>query len=107
MKFQCVRYFLAMLEERNFGRAAKRCGVSQPSVTNAIKGLESEVGGILFVRGRSETLPTDLALAIKPHLEQALAGVEQVKKIAVKFQERSASRANSPISAAAGQPEPS
>jgi DNA-binding transcriptional LysR family regulator len=85
LKFQYIRYYLAIFEERSFIRAGRRCGVAQPSVTNAIKRLESEVGGTLFVRARSprvETLPTDLALVMKSHLEQAFASVEHA--IAVK-----------------------
>ena len=50
MQMHQIRYFLALCEERNFTRAAKRCGVSQPSLTNAIIGLEQELGGALFQR---------------------------------------------------------
>jgi len=50
MQMQQIRYFLALCEERSFTRAAKRCGVSQPSLTNAILGLEQELGGALFQR---------------------------------------------------------
>jgi DNA-binding transcriptional LysR family regulator len=50
MQTQHVRYFLAVCDELNFTRAAKKCGVSQPSLTNAIKRLEREVGGALFLR---------------------------------------------------------
>src|SRR5262245_31012171 len=39
MQMHQIRYFLALCEERNFTRAARRCGVSQPSLTNAIIGL--------------------------------------------------------------------
>src|SRR5215467_12635247 len=42
MQMQHIRYFLALCEERSFTRAAKRCGVSQPSLTNAIMVLEQE-----------------------------------------------------------------
>ena len=45
MQMQHVSYFLALCEERSFTRAAKRCGVSQPSLTNAIMALEQELGG--------------------------------------------------------------
>ena len=40
METNQVRYFLALCEENNFTRAAKRCGVSQPSVSNAIRRLK-------------------------------------------------------------------
>ena len=50
MQMHQVRYFLALCEERNFMRAAKRCGVAQPSLSRAIKLLEKEVGGLLFDR---------------------------------------------------------
>ena len=45
MQMQQIRYFLALCEERNFTRAARRCGVSQPSLTNAMIALERELGG--------------------------------------------------------------
>jgi len=50
MEMQQIRYFLVLCEERSFTRAAKRCGISQPSLTNAIIGLERELGGVLFQR---------------------------------------------------------
>jgi DNA-binding transcriptional LysR family regulator len=89
MELRHIRYFLAIYEERSFTRAAKRCGVAQPSLTNAIHRLEREVGDRLFVRcsggRRRETLPTDLALAIRPHLELALASVQLAQEAAVGF----------------------
>jgi hypothetical protein len=50
MKSTTIRYFLALCEELNFTRAARRCGVSQPSLTNAIGALERQLGGTLFQR---------------------------------------------------------
>jgi Bacterial regulatory helix-turn-helix protein, lysR family len=35
MQMQQVHYFLALCEELNFTRAARRCGVSQPSLSNS------------------------------------------------------------------------
>ena len=88
MELRHIRYYLAILEEQNFTRAAKRCGVAQPSLTGAIHRLEREIGGRLFVRGggpQRETLPTDLALAMRPHLERALLSVELAQEAAVDF----------------------
>jgi LysR family hydrogen peroxide-inducible transcriptional activator len=75
MELQHIRYFLALCEEHNFGRAARRCGVAQPSLTKAIKRLEESVGGILFQR-RPHAQPTMLALAIKPDLEQMMLSAQ-------------------------------
>ena len=43
-------HFLALRDELSFTRAARRSGVSQPSLTNAIAALEQELGGALFQR---------------------------------------------------------
>jgi LysR family transcriptional regulator, hydrogen peroxide-inducible genes activator len=48
MQMHQVHYFLALCEELNFTRAARRCGVSQPSLTTAMSSLERELGGALF-----------------------------------------------------------
>jgi len=50
MEMPQIRYFLALSEELNFTRAAKQCGVSQPSLTNGIIELERRFGGALFRR---------------------------------------------------------
>ncbi len=75
-----IRYFLALCEERNFTRAAKRCGVSQPSLTNAIKRLEQILDGPLFHRDPRKIEPTKLARTIKPYLEQISKSVDKAKR---------------------------
>ena len=83
MKFHQVRYFLALYEERSFTRAAKRCGVTQPSLTNAIKDLECRLGGTLFYRTPgSEPRPTELASEIKPYLEKIYENAQRVLQVA-------------------------
>lgn len=79
MESPFVRYFLALCEERHFGAAARRCGISQPTLTNAIKRLEELAGAPLFVRGPPAEL-TPLAHALKPHFEQMLRAAEQVRR---------------------------
>jgi DNA-binding transcriptional LysR family regulator len=79
MRVRHLRYFLVLCDEQNFTRAAKRCGITQPSLTNAIKTLEDLLGGPLFHRARKPTSVaklTALALAVKPYFERAHLAVE-------------------------------
>jgi DNA-binding transcriptional LysR family regulator len=45
-----LRYFLAVVETRNFSRAAERVFVSQPTLSAGIKKLETDLGTPLFNR---------------------------------------------------------
>jgi DNA-binding transcriptional LysR family regulator len=88
MEFAQVRYFLALCEELSFTRAAKRCGVSQPSLTNGIKNLECHFGGKLFYRiasPQSPTRPTELAIALEPHLKRMNDSANLARKTAEQF----------------------
>ena len=51
-------YALAVAELNHFGRAAERCGVSQPGLSEQIRKLEAVLGTPLFERGRAGVHPT-------------------------------------------------
>jgi len=84
MQMNQIRYFLALCEERNFTRAAKRCGVSQPSLTNAIKRLEQTLGGPLFHRDCRSIELTELGRVVKPYLRQLNQSAYEAKRKAAK-----------------------
>jgi molybdenum-dependent DNA-binding transcriptional regulator ModE len=84
MQMNQVRYFLALCEEQNFTRAAKRCGVSQPSLTNAIKRLEQTLGGPLFQRDRRNIELTKLGRVVKPYLKRLNQSAYEAKRKAEK-----------------------
>ncbi|ADZ70551.1 LysR family transcriptional regulator [Polymorphum gilvum] len=46
-----LEMFLALARERHFGRAAEECGVTQPTLSAAIKQLEDQLGALLVLRG--------------------------------------------------------
>ena len=85
MELHQVRYFLALCSEQTFTRAAKACGVSQPSLTNAIKRLEQELGGELFHRGPPKTVLSELGRAVFPHLERMTACMGEAHRAAKRF----------------------
>jgi DNA-binding transcriptional LysR family regulator len=51
--FRQLEYFVAVVDERHFARAAEKCYVSQPALSAAIAKLERELGAPLINRGRS------------------------------------------------------
>jgi DNA-binding transcriptional LysR family regulator len=50
MELRQIHYAIAVSEELSFTGAARRCGVTQPTITNAIRQLEQELGRPLFRR---------------------------------------------------------
>ena len=81
LQMQQVHYFLALCEELNFTRAGRRCGVSQPTLTNAISALERELGGALFQRRPSIAL-TGLGRMVWPYLDEIARSANQAREVA-------------------------
>ena len=61
MDIRELRYFAAVMQERNLTAAAKRCFISQPSISAAITSLEAELGTALFIRHKKGVAPTAAA----------------------------------------------
>jgi LysR family transcriptional regulator, hydrogen peroxide-inducible genes activator len=91
MQVQQIRYFLALVEEQNFTRAARRCGVSQPSLTGSIRRLEAELGGQLFTR-KPKVSVTSLGRAVAPYLGRIARDVEDALRAARSFHKGANSR---------------
>ena len=85
VKMHQVSYFLALCEEQNFTRAAKRCGVAQPSLTRAIQQLEQEFGDRLFERNNTTVRLTDLGTLVRPDFEQIDRAAARVTQNVAKF----------------------
>jgi DNA-binding transcriptional LysR family regulator len=64
MELRELRYFLAVYETGSVTAAARRCFISQPSISAAIAALERELGAVLFVRHRKGVAATVAAEAL-------------------------------------------
>ena len=76
MEFHQLRYVCAIADTGSFSRAAERCQVAQPSLSQQVLKLEEDLGSKLFDRlGRSIRV-TEAGRAFLPH---ARAIVEQIE----------------------------
>lgn len=59
MELRTLRYFITVAQELNITRAAEKLNMSQPPLSNQIRGLEEELGAPLFIRGKRRLTLTD------------------------------------------------
>jgi LysR family hydrogen peroxide-inducible transcriptional activator len=76
MELHQLRYFIAVARLRNFSRAADRCHVSQPSLSQQIMKLEDELGERLFERTKRKV---ELTPAGELFLEHAVHVTDEIE----------------------------
>ncbi len=79
MEFHQLRYICAIAETGSFSRAAERCQIAQPSLSQQVLKLEEELGAKLFDRlGRSVRL-TEAGRAFLPRARAILNQMEEAR----------------------------
>jgi len=83
MEFHQLRYVCAIAETGSFSRAAERCQVAQPSLSQQVLKLEEDLGARLFDRlGRSVRL-TEAGRAFLTHARSILSQMETARSSVV------------------------
>ncbi len=75
-----LAYFVAVAEERSFTRAAERVGVAQPSLSQQVKALESDLGALLVHRIRGDIRLTASGETLLPVARRMLADAETARR---------------------------
>jgi DNA-binding transcriptional LysR family regulator len=97
METQHVRYFLAICDELSFTRAAQKCGIKQPTLSEAIKQMEWAIGGKLFVCA-SPVRPTNLGFRLQPICMRINELLESARAMSTSPEEPTTSRSSRAMS---------
>ncbi|MEO1270701.1 MAG: LysR substrate-binding domain-containing protein [Myxococcota bacterium] len=77
-----LEYIVAVAEEGHFGRAARRCGVSQPALSKQIQEAEAQLEVILFERARPRVLVTPSGAPLVAQARRILMEATELVRIA-------------------------
>lgn len=79
MDLRLLRYFVAVYEERHYGRAAARLHMTQPPLTRAIRELEADLGVVLLNRSPQGVAPTEAGTVLYDEARALFAQAEHLR----------------------------
>ncbi|HMG18236.1 MAG TPA: LysR family transcriptional regulator [Gemmatimonadales bacterium] len=81
-----LELFLAVLDQGGVGRAAKACNISQPAVSEHLRGLGAHFGVQLLERRGRSVRPTPAARLLEPYARQAVGLLRGAERAAADLQ---------------------
>lgn len=79
MELRHLRYYVAVVEEQSFTKAAEKLFIAQPPLSRQIQNLEAELGIQLFERGSRPLKTTEAGQFFYQHAVKLLSSAEEVK----------------------------
>lgn len=79
MEIRVLKYFLAVAQEGSLTAAARRLGITQPTLSRQLKELEDELGRQLYTRGSHHVSLTADGLLLRKRAEEILEMAERTK----------------------------
>ncbi len=83
MDLRQLRYFVAIIEQGSFSRAANVLHIAQPALSLHVRNMEAELGAPLLFRSPKGVLPTEAGITLLRHariiLDQFLIAEEEVR----------------------------
>ena len=82
MNLQSIKYLSALAKHRHFGKAAKVCFVSQPTLSMQIKKMEDRLGVQLIERTNKSVSLTPIGIQMAQHAENILKEISAMQESA-------------------------
>lgn len=80
MNIQSIKYLVALAKCSHFGKAAKMCFVSQPTLSMQIKKLEDRLGVKLLERTNKSVRLTEIGKQIAEHAQNILQEIDVIRE---------------------------
>ena len=82
MNLRDLKYLVALVDHRHFGKAAEKCFVSQPALSMQIKKLEKYLGVQLLERNNKTVLLTEIGAALAERARHILNQADEMRELA-------------------------
>jgi LysR family transcriptional regulator, hydrogen peroxide-inducible genes activator len=76
-----LRYLVAVADLRHFGRAAERCGITQPTLSSQLRKLEETLGVPLVERSTRVVMLTPMGESVVAHARRMMEEAEQISEL--------------------------